>query len=136
MSFSPKLGAGIPLPAHPAVLSIPLTNSAAEINIPVSIPWRSCQLSYAYAVVTTIIDTVGAMNIDLELNAAGGTTMMNISATGATIGTVHEATVSSQSACEGLDSQDSDRDAINIEVDGSTTGTGAVMLYMYFEHDK
>jgi hypothetical protein len=76
------------------------------------------------------------MNIDLELNAAGGTAMMNISATGATIGTIHEATVTSRSACRHLDSQDSARDAVNVEVDGSTTGTGAVMLYMYFEHDK
>jgi len=136
MTFSPKLGAGIPLPSHPGVISVYLSNSAAEYNVPVYVPWRNCQLSYAYAVVQTIIDTVGAMEIDLELNAAGGTEMMTISATGATIGTLHEATVSNQAACEQLDSQNSARDAVNIEVDGSTTGTGAVTLYMYFEHNK
>jgi hypothetical protein len=112
MTFTPQMGAGIPLPAHPGVLSVPLSNSASEINIPVYVPWRNCQLSYAYAVVTTVVDTAGAMNIDLELNAAGGTAMMNISATGATIGTIHEATVTSRSACRHLDSQDSARDAV------------------------
>ena len=43
--------------------------------------------------------------------------------------------MTTEAASRKLDRDDSARDAINIEVDGSSTGTGAVMLYMYFESD-
>jgi hypothetical protein len=76
------------------------------------------------------------MEIDLELNAASGTEMMSITvAASAAVGDIDEATVSTPSACANLSRENADRDVVNIEVDGSTTGTGGVMLHMFFESD-
>jgi len=124
----------MPIPVEPGVVSVLVNNSAAETNIPVYVPWRSCKLSYAYTVCTTAVDTAGAMEIDLELNAASGTEIMTITvAANAAVGDIDEATFTSQAAGKNLSYDDAARDAINVEVDGSSTGTGQVMLYMYFE---
>ena len=121
-----------PLPgADPGVLCVRLTNSAAETNIPIKVPWDGCRLAYAYTVVHTAIDTVGAMSIDLEIDAAGGTTIGSVDTSGATVGTETEITWSDESAGRHLDSSNK----IIAEVDGSTTGTGAVDLWLYFEPD-
>ena len=118
----------------PGVLSIVVNNSAAETNIPVSVPWKNCRLAHAETVVTTAIDGDGAMEIDLELNAAGGTEMMSITvAASSAVGDVDYASVSNAAACNKLDRDNTSRDVINIEVDGSATGTGQVMLFLYFE---
>jgi len=124
----------MPIPVEPGVVSVVVNNSASETNIPVYVPWRNCKLSYAYTVCTTAVDTAGAMEIDLELNAASGTEMMTISvAANSSVGDIDEATVSSAAACKNLSYDNASRDAVNVEVDGSSTGTGQVMLYLYFE---
>jgi len=124
----------MPIPVEPGVVSVYVPNSAAETNIPVYVPWRNCKLSYAYTVCVTGIDTAGAMAIDLELDAASGTEIMTISvAASSSVGDIDEATFTSQAAGKNLSYDNTSRDAVNVEVDGSTTGTGAVMLYMYFE---
>lgn len=121
-----------PLPgADPGVVSMRLTNSASEINIPVKVPWDGCRLAYAYTVVTTVIDTVGAMSIDLELDTAGGSEIGNVDTSGATIGTETELTFTDESYARHLDSGNK----IVVEIDGSTTGTGACDLFLYFEPD-
>ena len=54
MTFSPTRTETLPIPAEPAVISCYVPNSAAEINIPVYVPWKQCKLSYAYTVVVAI----------------------------------------------------------------------------------
>lgn len=121
-------------PCEPSFLSCYLPNSAAETNTVVNIPWKHCRLVAAYVVVITIIDNTADCEIDLELDAASGTEMMSITVTkNSAVGTQFDATISSDAACRNLGRQDDGRDAVCIELDGSSTGTGAVMLYMYFE---
>lgn len=133
MTYTATKKPSFPVPVEPAVLSVYVPNSSASTNIPVYIPWKNCELVYAYTVAVGVVDGTGDMEIDLELNAAGGTEMMTITvAASAAIGDIDEATVSSADACKNLDRNNSDRDAVNIEVDGSADATGAVMLYMYF----
>ena len=134
MTYTASKFDSIPIPVQPAVLSVYVPNTAAETNISVYIPWRNCRLAYAYAVNVTAIDNTGTSKIDIELNAAAGGDMMTIAlAQNGPVGTVTEATVVTQANCENLSREDTGRDAVNIEIDGSSTGTGAVMLYMYFE---
>jgi hypothetical protein len=126
----------MPIPVEPAVLSLYVGNSSAETNTVVYVPWKNCQLSYAYtAVVTACTATSAVTSIDLELNAAGGTEMMSIEVGSGTqaVGVIDEATITDQSACENLNSDDAARDAVVVEVDGPTDANGAFMLYMYFE---
>jgi hypothetical protein len=126
----------MPIPAEPAVLSVHVSNSKSATDIPVYVPWKNCRLVHAVAYVTTHVDTAGAMEIDLELNAASGTEMMSISVPAdSAVGTAVEATTSSASACQNLDRDDANRDAVNIEVDGGA-GTGAVALHLYFESER
>lgn len=137
MTFDATLSKKCPLPVDPSVISVYVPNSASEINILVPVPWERCQLIHAETNVVTVIDGDGAMEIDLELNAAGGTEMMSIQvAASSAVGTIDTATVSSATACKGLDRTNSSTDYINIEVDGSATGTGAVMLYLFFQSDR
>lgn len=123
-----------PVMGCPGVLPVLLNNSAAETNVLVDIPWKNCRLAHAMAVVTTAIDGAGSMVVDIELNAAGGGDIMSLSATAsAAVGTQYNATFDDATKGDSLDRDDSARDKINIEIDGSTTGTGQLMLYMYFE---
>ena len=134
MVYTATRSEAMPLPVEPSVLSVYVPNSAAETNIVVYVPWKRCKLSYAYTTVVTAIDATGDMEIDLELNAAGGTEMMTITvAASSAVGTLDEGTVSSQAACEDLSSDNASRDAVVVEVDGSAAAAGAVMLYLYFE---
>lgn len=134
MAYAATRRPTMPIPCEPGVLSVHLTNTAAETNVLVYVPWKNCKLAYAYTVVLVAIDATAAMEIDLELNAAAGTEMMSISvAKSSAVGDIDEATVSSAAACTGLDRDSSARDAINIEVDGSSGAAGSVMLFMYFE---
>jgi hypothetical protein len=115
------------------VLEITVNNSAAETNIPIWIPWDEVDLDHITAVVTTIIDTTGAMEVDFELDAAGGTELMTISAAAAAaVGTEYDATVTTKAACNNLGRNQSARDRIVIEVDGSATGTGQLHIRMFF----
>lgn len=131
-----KLGS-MPIPVEPSVLGpFRVANAATATDMTVYVPWKNCRLVYAVAYVTTAIDTVGAMEIDLELNAASGDEMMSLSVTaGSAFASIIEGTVSTAAACKNLDRDDATRYAVNIEVDGSTTGSGAVDLLMYFESE-
>jgi hypothetical protein len=134
MTYTPKRTETMPIPAEPAVISINLKNSAAATDIPIYVPWKHCQLSYVYSVVTVAIDSTNPLVMKVELDAAGGTRMMDMTInTSASVGDIDEATVTNQYACENLSSDDPDRDVVNIEIDGSSTGTGAFQLYLYFE---
>jgi hypothetical protein len=119
----------------PGVISQVVNNSATEANVLIDIPWKSCKLVACYSTVTTRIDSsTGGMAMKLELNANGGTEMMaGTPAAADAIGTQTAFTVTSAAACNNLDRDDTSRDKINIQVDGGTTGTGQVMLHMYFE---
>ena len=136
MTYTPKRKETMPIPVEPAVLSILVQNSSAETNQAVYVPWKNCQLSYAYSIVTEACTATSAVtNIKLELNAADGTEMMAIEVGSGTqaVGTIDEASVTSQSACENLSNDNTARDAINISVDGPTDASGALQMYMYFE---
>ena len=137
MTYTANILNVMPVPAgEPGVLTVRVFNSAAESNVPVYVPWTFCRLAYAYAAVTEAIDATGAMEIDLELNAASGTEMMSISiAKSSDVGTIAEATVTSASACRALDRTNTSRDAVNIEVDGSAAAAGSADIIMYFERD-
>jgi len=124
------------IPLEPAVLSVHLTvpTGGTAGDVPVYVPWKNCKLAYAYVVTTVAEGDKGAVEIDLELNAASGTEIMTITvAKNASIGDIDEATFSTQSAGENLHSDVSDRDAINVEVDGAATSTWQGTLFMYFE---
>jgi len=126
----------MPIPVEPGVLSVYVKNAATATDTPVYVPWKNCQLSYAYSIcVDACSATSAATTINLELNAASGTVMQGITvAAGATsVGTVDEATVSNQAACENLSSDDAARDVVNVTIDGPTDADGAFMVYMYFE---
>jgi hypothetical protein len=121
----------------PGVISQVLNNSASATDVLVDIPWKTCRLAAAYTVVTTAIDAdTGGMQVTLELNAAGGGDMMAIDiAASSAVGDQDYATFSTggRARCNNLDRDDTARDKINIEIDGSTTGTGQAMLHMFFE---
>jgi hypothetical protein len=123
-----------PVMGLPGVLPVVLNNSAATTDVLLDIPWKNCRLAHAMAVVTTAIDAAGSMVVDIELNAAGGGDIMSLEATAsAAIGTQYNATFDDATKGDALDRDNADRDKLNIEVNGSTTGTGQLMLYMFFE---
>ena len=119
----------------PGVISNVVNNSATETNTLIDIPWKNCKLVACYSTVTTRVDSsTGGMAMKLELNANGGTEMMaGTPAAAAAIGTQTYFTVTNAAACNDLDRDNTARDKINIQVDGGTTGTGQVMLHMFFE---
>jgi hypothetical protein len=134
MTYTPLMQNKMPLPVEPAVLSCHLVNSTAATDVPVYVPWKRCKLVYAYAVVTEAIDATGAMEIDLELNAADGTEFASISVSGSSsVGDIYEATIASYPH---FDRDDASYDAVNVEIDGSAAAAGSVMLFMYFESDR
>jgi hypothetical protein len=135
MVYTPNRRETMPIPAEPAVICVHLKAPASEGNMPIYVPWKHCQLSFAYTVTTVAEGNDAAVEIDLELNTAGGTEMMSITvAQNAAIGDIDEATVSNQAACEDLSSDDTARDAVNVEYSGTnTTGQWEGMLFMYFE---
>ena len=125
----------MPIPAEPAVIGVHLVApSNATADVPVYVPWKECNLVYAYTVTTVAEGNVGAVEIDLELNAASGTEIMTITvAQNAAIGDLDEATFTTLSASKALDREDTARDAVNNEIAGGTSNTWQGMLYMYFE---
>jgi hypothetical protein len=133
--FSRQYMKSTPLDCDVKVLSAHVRNIvSAEVNIPVPVPWENVRLVKAVAVITEVVDNVGAWEIDLELNAAGGTEMMSISITkNSAVGAIFEATTTTESACQGLTAAIATVDAVVIESDGSATPTGAANIFMYFE---
>lgn len=127
----------MPVPTEPGVLSIRVPNSADEINFAVYVPWTNCRLAHAETVCTEAIDATGHMEIDLLLDSSSGSEMMTITVdASSSVGDVDYATVTDASLCNKLDRGDTARDAVNVEVDGSSGATGSVMLYLYFERDR
>jgi len=87
-----------------------------------------------YTIPFGAIDGSGAMEIDLELDAADGTAMATVSVTASdAVGTVTELTISDEAACSNLSRADTSRDAINFEIDGSSGAAGEVDVILYFE---
>jgi len=138
MTYTSKMNNTMPIPVEPAVISAYIANSASATDLTIPIPWKNCKLVHAESVVCTDLDTDGAMEIDLELNAAGGQEVASISvAADSSVGDVDLATMGTSAAAitaqSNLDRSDTNRQYINVEVDGSTAATGAVNLYLYFE---
>jgi hypothetical protein len=118
-----------PGPGDPGVIWHVINNSAAETNIPIQVPWDDVELVYAYTAVQTIIDNTAAVEIDLELNAAGGTELASLSiAKNSGVGTITEFTMNPETRT--VLARNS---SIVVEVDGSSTGTGRLNLFLYFE---
>ena len=135
-AFSRQFDKTSPLDSDVKVLHAYVRNIVtAEVNMLVPIPWENQRLVKAVACVAEAIAAT-ALEIDLELNIAGGTEMMSITiAKSSAVGQVLEGTVSNQSACERLGGKEGVRDAINIEKNDSAGSSGAVNLYMIFEPD-
>jgi len=133
--FSRQYMKSTPLDCDVKMLTAHVRNIvSAEVNIPVPVPWENVRLVKAVAVVTEVVDGVANWEIDLELNAAGGTEMMTITITkSSAVGAIFEATTTTESACQGLTSKFATLDAIVIESDGSATPTGAANIFLYFE---
>jgi len=133
MTYTSTSPNSMPIPADPAVLCVNVVTGTATVDVPVYVPWENCRLAYAYGILTgAALTTAQSCDVDLELNAAGGTEQMSMNfAAGSAIGTVAEASVSDAAACKNLDRDDADRDAVNIEaVSGAAN---EVMVFMYFE---
>jgi hypothetical protein len=129
------------IPIEPAVLSVYLKapTDGTVADQAVYIPWKNCKLMFAYIVTTVAEGNKGAVEVDLELNAASGTEIFSLQvAQNAAIGDIDETTLdgyTTESAARNLNSDASDRDAINVEVDGANTTTWEGNLFMYFERD-
>ena len=126
-----------PVPSDPGILPVHLISVAggAEINVPVDVPWDGCRLAHAYIVCVEAADTLAAVEIDLELDTAGGTEIMTLTqaaATADTVGTKTDGTFTDESAGRHLDSSNT----IMCELAGGSSATaGAWNLYLYFEPD-
>ena len=115
---------------NPGLVSHLCNNSAAETNMALKVPWDNVNLVYGYTAVTTAIDATGSTTIDLELTKAGGTAIATQTiAKSAAVGTITEFTFNEPLVAKGLDR----KSTINVEIDGSATGSGQFMLYLYFE---
>ena len=125
----------MPIPVEPAVLSVHLVApNTATGDVLVYVPWKECQLTHAYTVTTVAEGNVNAIEIDLELNAAGGTEAMTITvAQNASIGDIDEATVTTAAAQVNLGRHDTARDAVNIEIASAGATSWQGTLFMYFE---
>jgi hypothetical protein len=112
----------------PLILSVVCTASTNETNVPIYVPWDNVDLTYAYVVLTTIIDT-GNCQVDLE-DGAGGTDIGNVTIveSGCAVGDVTEVTLANPANRKNL----LNSDTINIEIDGAS-GNGQFIVYMYFE---
>lgn len=114
----------------PLVASVYVNNSAAETNVRVPVPWNDVRCVYIYSIVATVIDNTGAMELDFEFNAAGGTEFATMTvAQNAAVGTVTEATISDAETARKFH----EKSYINVEIDGSSSGTGALNIFFYFE---
>ena len=135
MAYSAEKYNTCQVPCEPAVIGpIRVTRSTGDLEYPVKIPWKHCRLVYAYAMCTTVVATAD-FEIDIELNAAGGTEMMSITlpTAASAVGGVAEATVTTPAACENLDRDDTDRQKINIEVNLHASAAAAADVWMFFE---
>ena len=114
----------------PLIVPVCVTNTIAETNIPVKIPWNNVDLTYAYSVATVAVDATGDMVVVLNNGSSGGTVIGNLTiACTDAVGDIDEVTLAAPASRKNLLNSDS----INIKVDGSAAAAGQVMLYLYFE---
>ena len=126
--------ASTPIPSDPAQMGpFQLANSASAVDLTYPVLWDGCRLAYVYCVTTTAVDTEsGGMGIKIELDTAGGTQIGTCTpAAASAVNTLTEITWIDKTAARHLDSGN----FINLEVDGSTTASGVVDLFLVFEPD-
>jgi hypothetical protein len=113
----------------PLVLSVTANIMTAETNLPIKIPWDGVDLTYAYAVTTTIT-TTGDCTIVLNKTSSAGTVIgtATITESGSAVGDIDEiALVAAASRTNLLNS-----DIINIKLDGAADA-GQIVVFLYFE---
>ena len=134
MAYQKTKGASCGATFEPAVIHAVINNSIAATEIAIKVPWDNCKLVYIYSLVAVAIDGDGDMVIKFEKDAAGGERLADMTvATSAAVGVLDEATLTKTPAGIKARQELNHNNIINVEVDGSTTGTGQINLYLYFE---
>jgi hypothetical protein len=114
----------------PLVVCVHVNNSITSTDVRVPVPWNDVRCTYIYSAVATAVDATGDMVIDFEFNAAGGTRFATMTiAASAAIGDIDEATFVDPKTAALF----TEKSYVNIEIDGSATGTGSANIFMYFE---
>jgi hypothetical protein len=115
----------------PIVICAYVKNSAAATNVPIYVPYNDVRCVYIYSVVETAIDNTGDAVVTFQFVNAGGTTAFATltAAQNDGVGSVDEATFSDTDTAA-LMNEDG---YINVNIDGSATGTGALNIFFYFE---
>jgi len=115
----------------PLILTCTVNVSNAETNVPIKVPWDNVDLTYAYTITTTVIDT-GDCALILEIDAADGTSLATatIANSGTAVGTIDEFSMTAGNHASRMNLLNSN--IINLSVDGSS-GNGQFVLYLYFE---
>lgn len=131
MAYTAGINPSTGLPLEPAVIRAFVNASTTELLVP--IPWQHVRLAHAEACFDVAEDNSGTGTIDIELDAAGGTTLMSIAvaqqqASGSTV----DATVSDQSACEDIGAHATSCDYLNLEVAGDAASY-TCNVYLMFE---
>jgi hypothetical protein len=104
--------------------------SSTPVDIELKVPWDNVKLVYGYSIITVVNSSHATFNVDIELTTAGGTAMATMApAKSDAVGTVTELTISDPAACGDLN----DDSILNLEVTGTSSSTGQMMLYLYFE---
>ena len=134
MAYQKTKGASCGATFEPAVIHAVVNNSIAATLIAIKVPWDNCKLVYIYSLVSVVIDATAAMVMKFEKDASGGERLADMTvAASAAVGVLDEATLTLTAAGIKARQQLNHNNIINVEVDGSTTGTGQINLYLYFE---
>jgi hypothetical protein len=119
---------------EPAVLCTVITNAITATEYAIKVPWDNCKLVYIYSLVSVVIDGTGDMVIKFEKDAASGERLADMTvAASSAVATLDEATLTLTRAGIKARHQLNHNNIINVEVDGSSSGTGQLNLYLYFE---
>ena len=105
------------------------------MDMAVQVPWKNCRLVHAYGNTVTAVASADLV-IDLELNAASGTTIGTITlpTSSSAIGDTADMVIASAGAGQNLDRDVTTRDAINIET-VTASGAAAADIFLYFEQE-
>lgn len=130
MAYSRKVPDSMPIPVEPGIMSAYVTADTTELLIP--IPWQHVRLAYAEACFD-VAEATNTGTIDIELDAASGTTLMSIAITASQAsGSTVAATTSDASACKDIGNHSTASDYVNLEVAGSAADY-TCNVYLYFE---
>jgi len=123
------------IPVEPAILPVYIKGlQNATVDFTIYVPWKNCKLVYAYTQTCVAEGNHGAGAVHLELDAASGTEIGQITiAQNAAVGDIDEMVFTSTAAGKNLSADNSSRDAINLEVALAASSAWEGMLYMYFE---